>query len=106
MWLNTYSASNGYVSYLQNNGRARFLLQDTGGAERLKGRVGVVQEVGVVVDQKRLHVVENEAKLIRVLHRVHAWMVLRHQGRSEAAHTGGVQHFTHLERTESGGRRI
>lgn len=84
--------------YLENDGWAWFLFQDTGAAEGLKVRIGVVEEVGVVVDQQGLDVVEDEAKLICVLHCVQPWMVLRHQGGGEAAHTGHVQHFTNLER--------
>lgn len=87
-----------YFPYLENDGRAWFLLQDTSGAEGLEVRVRVVEEVGVVVDQQRLDVVEDEPKLVRVLHCVQTRMVLRHQGGSEAAHTGGVQYFTHLGR--------
>lgn len=74
------------------------MLQDTRGAEGLKVRVWVVEEVGVVVDQQCLDVVEDEPKLVRVLHRVQTWKVLCNQGGSEAAHTGGVQYFTHLRR--------
>lgn len=73
------------------------MLQDAGAAEGLKVRIGVVEEVGVVVDQQSLDVVEDEAKLVCVLHCVQAWMVLHHQGGGEAAHTGHVQHFTNLE---------
>lgn len=90
--------TNLYSLYLENDGWAWFLLQDTRGAEGLKVRVWVVEEVGVVVDQQRLDVVEDEPELICVLHRVQTWMVLCHQGGSKAAHTGGVQYFTHLER--------
>lgn len=54
--------------YLQNNRRAWFLLQDSVGIERFKVRVWVVQEVSVVVNQKSLHVIEDEAKLICMLH--------------------------------------
>lgn len=86
------------LPYLEDDGRAGFLLQDPGGAERLEVRVGVVQEVGVVVDEQRLHVVEDEAELVGVLHRVQARVVLGHEGGGEAAHAGGVQHFTHLRR--------
>lgn len=86
--------------YLENDGGARFLLQDTVGAERLKVRVWVVEEVGVVVDQQRLDVVEDEPELVGVLYRVQTGKVLCHQGGSEAAHAGGVQHFTHLGRTD------
>lgn len=82
--------------YLEDDGRAWFLLQDAAAAEGLEGRVGVVQQVGVVVDQQRLDVVEDEAKFVRVLHRVQARVVLSHQGGGEAAHAGGVQYFTHL----------
>lgn len=85
--------------YLENDGRAWFLLQDTGAAERLKVRVGVVEQVGVVVDQQRLDVVEDEAKLVRMLHGVQPWVVLHRQGGGEAAHAGHVQHFTDLEST-------
>lgn len=74
------------------------MFQDTGAAEGLKVRIGVVEEVGVVVDQQRLDVVEDEAKLICMLHRVQPWMVLDRQGGGEAAHAGHVQHFTDLER--------
>ncbi len=74
------------------------MLQDTTGAEGLKVRIWVVEEVGVVVDQQRLDVVEDEPKLVCVLHCVQTWMVLCHQGGSEAAHSGGVQYFTHLGR--------
>lgn len=87
-----------YGLYLENDGGSWFLLQDTGGAERFKIRVRVVEEVGIIVDQQRLHVVEDESKLVRMLHRVQTWMVLRHQGGSKAAHAGSVQYFTHLER--------
>lgn len=72
------------------------MLQDTGGAQGLKVRVGVVEEVGVVEDQQRLDVVEDEPELVRVLHRVQARMVFRHQGGGEAAHARGVQDFTDL----------
>lgn len=57
-----------YFLYLENDGRAWFLLQDTSGAEGLKVRVWVVEEVGVVVDQQRLDVVEDEPELVGVLH--------------------------------------
>lgn len=85
--------------YLQNDGWAWFLLQDTGAAEGLKVRIGVVEEVGVVVDQQRLDIVEDEAKFVRVLHGVQPWVVLHRQGGGEAAHAGHVQHFTNLEST-------
>lgn len=84
--------------YLQNDGWAWFLLQDTSAAEGLKVRIGVVEEVGVVVDQQRLDVVEDEAKLVCMLHGVQPWVVLHRQGGGEAAHAGHVQHFTDLER--------
>lgn len=87
-----------YFLYLENDGWAWLLLQDTSGAEGLKVRVRVVKEVGVVVDQQRLDVVEDEPKLVRVLHCVQTRMVLCNQGGSEAAHTGGVQYFTNLGR--------
>lgn len=89
------------MPYLEDDGRAGFLLQDPGGAERLEVRVGVVQQVGVVVDEQRLHVVEDEAELVGVLHRVQARVVLGHEGGGEAAHAGGVQHFTHLRRKKN-----
>lgn len=76
--------------YLEDDGGAWFLLHHPVGAEGLEERVGVVQEVGVVVDQQGLHVVEDEAELVGVLHRVQAGAVLGGQGRSEAAHGGGV----------------
>lgn len=88
--------------YLEDDGGSWLLLQDPGGAEGLEVRVWVVEEVGVVVDQQRLDVVEDEAELVGVLHRVQARVVLRHQGGSEAAHARGVQHFTHLGRTNTG----
>lgn len=91
-----FECSNLYVPHLENDGRAGFLLQDTGSAEWLEVGVGVVKEVGVVVDQQCLDVVEDEAKFIRMLHRVQAWVVLCHQGGSEAAHAGCVQYLTHL----------
>lgn len=88
--------------YLENDGRAWFLLQDAAVAEGLEGRVGVVQQVGVVVDQQRLHVVEDEAKFVGMLHRVQARVVLGHEGGGEAAHAGGVQYFTHLGNRRNG----
>lgn len=88
--------------YLEDDGGSWLLLQDPGGAEGLEVRVWVVEEVGVVVDQQRLDVVEDEAELVGVLHRVQARVVLRHQGGSEAAHARGVQHFTNLGRTNTG----
>lgn len=72
------------------------MLQDTCGAEGLKIRVGVVEEVGVVVDEQRLDVVEDEAELVCVFDRVQARLVLHHEGGSKAAHGGGVQHLTDL----------
>lgn len=83
--------------HLENDGGAWFLLQDAAAAEGLKVGVGVVEEVGVVVDQQRLHVVEDEAKLVCMLDGVQAWVVLHRQGGGEAAHAGHVQHFTNLE---------
>lgn len=94
--------SNPSFPYLEDDGWSWLLLQDPGGAEGLEVRVWVVEEVGVVVDQQRLDVVEDEAELVGVLHRVQARVVLRHQGGSEAAHARGVQHFTHLGRTNTG----
>lgn len=88
--------------YLEDDGRAWFLLQDAAAAERLEGGVGVVQQVGVVVDQQRLHVVEDEAKLVGMLDRVQAGLVLGQQGRGQAAHAGGVEHFAHLEERRYG----
>lgn len=85
------------ILYLENDRRAGFLLKDAVGAQRLEVRVGVVEEVGVVVDQERLHIVEDESKLISMFHCVQAWEVLCHEGGGEAAHSGGVQHFTHLK---------
>lgn len=82
------------------------MFQDTGAAEGLKVRIGVVEEVGVVVDQQRLDVVEDEAKLVCMLHCVQPWMVLDGQGGGEAAHTGHVQHFTNLEKTNKEGGDI
>lgn len=76
------------------------MLQHTSGAQGLKVRIWVVQQVGVVVDQQRLDVVENEPKLVCVLNCVQAGMVLCQEGRSQAAHTGGVQDFTHLGGTK------
>ena len=76
--------------YLEDDGRARLLLHHPVGAEGLEEGVGVVQEVGVVVDQQGLHVVEDEAKLVGVLHRVETGAVFSRQGRGEAAHGGGV----------------
>lgn len=97
--------TNLYFQYLENDGRAWFLLEDTSGAERLKVWVWVVEEVGVVVDQQRLDVVEDEPKLVCVFHCVQTWMVLYHQGGSKAAHTGGVQYFTHLGRMNTDRRK-
>lgn len=73
------------------------MLQDTRAAQGLKIRIGVVEEVGVVVDQQRLDVVEDEAKLVGMLHSVQPRVVLHRQGGGEAAHAGHVQHFTNLE---------
>lgn len=73
------------------------MLQDTRGAEGFKKRVWVVYEVSVVVDQQRLDVVEDEAKLVSVFHRVQTREVFGHEGGGEAAHSGAVQSFTHLE---------
>lgn len=88
------------LPYLKNDGRAWLLLQDPCGAEGLKVRVGVVQEVSVVVDQQGLDVVKDEAELVCMLHCVQTWMVLGQKGRSEAAHACSVQYFTHLQRTD------
>ena len=88
------------VLYLENDGGAGFLLQDSGGAERLEVRVGVVEQVGVVVHQQRLDVVEDEAELVGVLHRLQTLEGLCRQGWSQAAHARGVQHLTHLEENE------
>lgn len=51
-----------------------------------------------MIDQQRLDVVEDEPKLVCVLYCVQTGTVLCNQGGSEAAHTGGVQYFTHLGR--------
>lgn len=82
--------------YLEDDGGARFLLQDARGAERLEGGVGVVDEVGVVVEEQRLHVVEDEAELVGTLHCVQSGPVFQGEGRGQARHGGRVQHFTHL----------
>lgn len=52
-----------------------------------------------------MDVVEDESKLVRMLHGVQTWMVLCHQRRSKAAHAGGVQYFTHLERVNEEKRK-
>lgn len=51
-------------TYLQYDGRSRLELQHAGHAERLKLRVGVVDEVGVVEGHQRLNVIQLEAKLV------------------------------------------
>lgn len=76
------------------------MLQDTSGAQGLKVRIWVVEEVGVVVDQQRLDIVEDEPKLVCMFYCVQTWEVLCHQGWSVAAHTGCVQYFTHLGRVK------
>lgn len=77
------------------------MIQDTGRAEQLEGGVGVVDELGVVVNQQGLDVVKDEPKLVRPLHGVQAGPVVRGQGGCQAGQGGGVDNFTHLRGPES-----
>jgi len=83
-------------AYLQYDGRARLLLQHPGRAQEFKRRVGVVDELGVVVDQQVLDVVEDEAKLVRPLDGVQAGPVLGGEGGGEAGQRRGVHHLADL----------
>lgn len=82
--------------YLQDDGRARLLLQHPGGAQHFERGVGVVDELGVVVDQQGLDVVEDEAELVRPLHGVQPRAVLGAQGGSQAGQGRGIHHLAHL----------
>lgn len=46
------------------------MIQDSSGAEQFKGWVGVVDELGVIVNEQRLDVIEDESKLIWPFHSV------------------------------------
>ena len=83
-------------THLEYDGGPRLLLQHPRQAEGLQVGVGVVDEAGAVVGEQRLHVVEHEAELVHVLHRLLALAELGLQGRGEAADGGGVQHLAHL----------
>lgn len=84
-------------SYLQNDGGSRLLIQDPSGAEQFKGRVGVVDELGVVVNQQGLDIVKDESKLVRPFHGVQARPVVRGQGGCQAGQGGGVHNLAHLK---------
>lgn len=88
-------------AYLQDDGGSWLLIQDAGRAEQLEGGVGVVDELGVVVNQQGLDVVKDEPKLVRPLHGVQAGPVVRGQGGCQAGQGGGVDNFTHLRGPES-----
>ena len=85
-------------TYLEYDGRAGFLLQDPGQAEGLQVGVGVIDEAGIVVGQQGLDVVEDEAELVHVLHRLLVCRVFRLQRGGKAADGRGVQHLAHLRR--------
>lgn len=82
--------------HLQDDGRSWLLIQDSRRAEQFKGGVGVVDELGVVVNQQGLDVVKDKSELIWPLHRVQAWPVVRGQRGCQAGQGGGVHNFTHL----------
>lgn len=86
-------------TYFEYDGSSRLLLQNTGEAEGLQVWVRVVDEAGVAVGEQSLHIVEDEAKLIHVLYCLLVCGVLCLQRGCEATNGGGVQNFTHLERS-------
>lgn len=53
--------------YLEDEGRAGLQLQHPCGAERLKDRVWVVDEIGGVDDQQGLDIIHDKANLIRAV---------------------------------------
>lgn len=71
-------------SYLQDDGGSRLLIQDSGGAEQFKGGVGVVDELGVIVNEQGLDVIKDESKLVWPFHGVQAWPVVRGEGGCQA----------------------
>lgn len=87
-------------SYLQNDGGSWLLIQDSSRAEQFKGRVGVVDELGVVVNQQGLDVVEDKSKLVWPLHGVQARPIVRGQRGCQAGQGGGVHNFAHLRGPE------
>lgn len=87
-------------SYLQNDGGSWLLVQDSSRAEQLKGRVGVVDELGVVVNQQGLDVVKDKSKLVWPLHGVQAGPIVRGQRGCQAGQGGGVHNFAHLRGPE------
>lgn len=87
-------------SYLQNDGGSWLLIQDSSGAEQLKGWVGVVDELGIVVNEQGLDVVKDKSKFIWPFHSVQAWPVVSGQRGCQAGEGGGVHNFTHLRGPE------
>lgn len=87
-------------SYLQNDGGSRLLIQDSCRTEQFKGRVRVVDELGVVVNEQGLYIVEDKAKLVWPLHSIQAWAVVRGERGRQAGEGGGVYSFAHLRGPE------
>lgn len=85
---------------LQNNGRSGLELLHPRCAERLEHRVGVIQEVDVLQSQYGLHVVEDEAKLVRFLHLFLLPTQATRQRWGLAQHHGGTEHLATLYRTQ------
>lgn len=87
--------------YLQNNGRSRLELLHSRCTERLEYGVGVIQEVDVLESQHSLHVVEDEAKLVRFLHHLLLPAQATGQCWGLAQHRGGTEHLAKLYRTHT-----
>lgn len=76
------------------------MVQDSSRAEQFKGWVGVVDELGVVVNQQGLDVVKDKSKLVWPLHGVQAGPIVRGQRGCQAGQGGGVHNFAHLRGPE------
>lgn len=66
-------------SYLQDDGGSWLLIQDSSRAEQFEGWVGVVDELGVIVNKQGLDIIEDKSKLVWTFHSVKARPVVRGQ---------------------------
>lgn len=76
------------------------MIQDSSRAEQFKGRVGVVDKLGVVVNQQGLDIVKDKSELIWPFYSVQARAVVRGQRGCQAGEGGCVHDFTHLRDPE------
>lgn len=87
-------------AYLEDYRRSRLDLQYPSITQRVKGRVGIICKRSAVEDEEGGHVVQDEAKLVRMKAALGHLALCVDNRRSEAGHGGVVHHCTHLKQNQ------